>query len=229
MLRILFLIFVLMNSAVLVQAQENLIGNEIPTAVKIEEFGNEPSGYIKMLTDNYFIKLENEPTSQGYIITYGPNKPIARRETFLRNYILMRRFNEQRVKFVTGGFSKELKTEFWIVPEGAEPPKISKSAKLTPLKAVKFEEFGYVSNGNIRHFMDKFFQELINNRDFKGFIINYGKPNEIIQREKVLRNRINLRNLTALRIKFVRGGNKKGFITELWFVPPGAEPPTAEK
>jgi hypothetical protein len=121
---LMFLIFVLTNSAVFAQTEQNQIQDKTSSAIKIEEFSNEPSGYVKMLTDNFFIKLQNEPTSQGYIISYGPNKPIARRETFLRNYILMRGFDAERITFITGGFNKEIKTEFWITPAGAESPKL---------------------------------------------------------------------------------------------------------
>lgn len=206
----------------------NVINNEesdlLPKATNFAAFGNVTSGDIKALIDGFFLELQNDSTAQGYIVNSGINKEVLRRERFLRNYFAMRRYDLSRISFITKVNTGEIKTELWIVPTGAALPDL-----LENKKATKFNEFGYVSNGNVRYFMDIFFQELFSNADSKGYIINYGKPSEIVQRERILRNRINLRRFNASRIKFVRGGNKKEFITELWIVPQGAEPPTPEK
>lgn len=219
MLRILFLILVLMSSAVFAQTEQNQLQDKTLSAIKIEEFGNEPSGYVKMLTDNFIIKLQNDPTLQGFIISYGPNKSIKLRERFLGNYILMRGFNEQRVEFVTGGFNRELKTEFWVVPIGAEPPNIIPTARI-------FAEIGTSNNQNIKNLMEKLDAALRKEPASVAYIINYGSASDIAKREKQIRNSINFRRYDAVRIVIVNGGKTKALKTVFWIVPQGAEPPT---
>lgn len=214
----LFLIVVLMSSAVFAQTEENSIKGEAPSAIKIEEFVNEPSGYVKMLTDNFLIKLQNEPTSQGYIISYGLNKLIIERERFLRNYILMRGFDSKRITFITGGFNKEIKTEIWIAPKGADPPKLIPTAKV-------FAEIGRATNQKIKKLVEEFDNALTKERTSTGYIINYGRAADIAVRERQIRNSINFRRYDAVRIVIVNGGKSETLKTVFWIVPQGAEPP----
>jgi len=100
-------------------------------------------------------------------------------------------------------------------PKQNEMPKVSKTV-----------EFGQVSNGNIRYLMDRFLAEIYDNATVQGYIISYGKTREVVRREKILRSHINFRVFDVSRITFVRGSNKKEFVTEFWFVPQGAKPPT---
>jgi hypothetical protein len=216
---LMFLIFVLTNSAVFAQTEQNQIQDKTSSAIKIEEFSNEPSGYVKMLTDNFFIKLQNEPTSQGYIISYGPNKPIARRETFLRNYILMRGFDAERITFITGGFNKEIKTEFWITPAGAESPKLIPTVEF-------FTEIGAATNQKIKNIIKEFDNALTKEQTATGYIINYGNALDIAKRERQIRNSINFRRYDAVRIVIINGGKSNTLKTIIWIVPEGAEPPT---
>ena len=85
----------------------------------------------------------NNPTAQGQIITYGANRQVAGRERLIKNQIYFCRFDSQRITFVTGGFSKEIKTEFWVVPKGADSPKLLPAAKI-------FAEIGVATNQKIK-------------------------------------------------------------------------------
>ena len=67
-------------------------------------------------------ELRKEPTATGYIINYGRASDVARREKQIRNSINFRRYDAIRIIIVNGGKARVLKTVFWIVPEGAEPP-----------------------------------------------------------------------------------------------------------
>ena len=102
--------------------------------------------------------------------------------------------------------------------ENTEPQK-------TP-KAIKFDEFEKATNGNVKMIMDTFYVELSNNPAAQGYIINYGTAKEVAKREKQLRNSIVFRRYDASRITFVRGGSREVIKTDLWLVPPDAEPPT---
>jgi hypothetical protein len=60
-----------------------------------------------------------------------------------------------------------------------------------------------------------------------GWIINYGTPDEITERETQLGDSYSevSRDCHDSRIIFLRGGNKGKSRTEFWIVPPGKEPP----
>lgn len=213
MWRILFLILVLMSSVAFAQTQDNK-----PQASNFDEFGEMNNGEIKARTDSFFIELMNNPPAQGYVITYGSNRRVIGRERFLRNYIAMRRFDSQRITFVRGGFSKEIKTEFWNVPAGAESPKLVPSAKV-------FAEIGVTTNQKIKKLMEEFDNALRKEPTATAYIINYGKASDISRRERQIRNSINFRRYDAVRIVIVNGGKSKVLKTVFWIVPQGAELP----
>lgn len=97
-----------------------------PSPRLLDEFGNFPSGEIKARIDAYFIALVNEPNAQGYLINYGTDKEISRREALLKRYITQRQYEARRLTFVRGGANPNVIrgawTRFWIVPPGAVPP-----------------------------------------------------------------------------------------------------------
>ena len=122
MFRVLFLILIVMSSAVFAQTEENNKAQEPPKAIKSDEFQKATNGYVKMIMDSFFVELNNNPAAQGYIINYGTNKEVAKRERQLRNSIIFRHYDASRITFVRGEKVSKLKTVFWIVPRGAEPP-----------------------------------------------------------------------------------------------------------
>ncbi len=226
LLYILFSIVVLLSSVVFAQVNENNEQKNETKSYLCSEFGPNPIGHIKSQLDGCWAETDKTPKAQSYIINYGSDKELSRRERVIRSYINFRKLNSSKITIIKGGKEKEIRTQLWIVPEGAEHPNISKDEKADLPKAAKFEEFGQVSNGELRYFTDKFFLELANKPDARGYIINYGKTKLALNRERVLRDRINLRRIPEARIKFIRGGNKREVTTELWIVPEGAEPPT---
>lgn len=90
----------------------------------------------------------------------------------------------------------------------------------------KFFEFGKISKSLLKEKTEDFFTELWKDTKSQGYIINYGTNKEVAKREKEIRDLIAFRNQDASRITFVRSDSKKNFLTELWIVPNGAEPPT---
>ncbi len=121
-LSLLFLILVAMSSVVFSQTKGKEEIPETPNAVKITEFGKVTNGYIKMILDNFYVELNNNPSATGYIINFGSAREIARVERLIRNQIKFRRFDGERLVIVNGGKAEKLQTQFWLVPAGAEPP-----------------------------------------------------------------------------------------------------------
>lgn len=88
------------------------------------------------------------------------------------------------------------------------------------------DEFGALSNDDVRSRLDAFFSALANDPTAQGYIINYGTDRQITARERLIRNHIAFRNFDASRITMVRGGDTgAGINTKLYTVPPGAENP----
>lgn len=114
---ILFLIPVVMSSVVFAQAQET----SEPKAYKFDEFGKISNREFDKRFTKFLVKLQyEEPISTGYIINSGKASEVSKRELKIRDGT--RRCHHCRIVIVNGGKSKVLKTAFWIVPQGAEPP-----------------------------------------------------------------------------------------------------------
>lgn len=227
MMRILFLLLIVMSSVAFAQTEEQ------PKAVKIDKFETATNGYVKMKMDYFYTELGNNPSSQGYIINYGTDREIAVREKQIRVSIQWRKFDATRITIVRGGFWKTVKSEFWMVPPGAENPQPDSTAQ-------KFDEFGRIPNGELKARFDNFSVELGNNPDFKGYILIFGSAQTIAREEKRIRDYIRVRKFDPARITFKNGGSDKNGKTEFWLVrakpkseiktkiyivPPGAKPP----
>lgn len=78
---------------------------------------------VKARVQAYFIQLNNEPTATGYIINYGTDREIARREAQIKKAIAFLKLDASRVTFVRGGNTGEgIVTKYWLVPAGVTPP-----------------------------------------------------------------------------------------------------------
>jgi hypothetical protein len=93
--------------------------------------------------------------------------------------------------------------------------------------AVLVDEFGPLSNDDIRSRLDTFFAELSNNPNNQGYIINYGTDRQIAARERLITNHIAFRNFDRSRITLVNGGASADGQprTKLYRIPPGADNP----
>ena len=82
-------------------------------------------GLAKM--DGFLEALSNDPAAQGYIILYqeGNNpRSTSGRARELTNWISFRNFDRNRITFGRGTVQVDARTQFWLVPAGAENPEI---------------------------------------------------------------------------------------------------------
>lgn len=215
----LFLALVVMNLVVSAQTKVESEQKEPSQASRFDEFGNIPNGHIKALIDGFFIELMNNSVARGYIINYGSDRDVSRREQFLKDYLMMRNFDASKITFVKGGVMKEIRTELWVVPQNAKPPKPIPTAKI-------FAEIGIATNQKIKKLMEEFSNSLQNEPTATGYIINYGKASDIRKRENQIRKSWNWRcGYDGCRIVIVNGGQSKQLKTVFWLVSQGAEPP----
>ena len=100
-----------------------------PEAHSFDRFGNIPFDDEKARLDNFAIQLQNEPGATGYVVvSAGRNDRrgmAQRRADRIREYLTMTR-NIEPGRIVTrlGDLTDALTIELWIVPAGAEPPRI---------------------------------------------------------------------------------------------------------
>lgn len=123
MFKILFLILVMISSAVFAQQTENNKQKEKPKAYIFSELKTANDAKIKAKMEEFNKELEKLNSATGYIINYGNSKKVFKRERQIRDSINRHcDFDCPRLVLVNGGESEEIKSVFWIVPVGAEPP-----------------------------------------------------------------------------------------------------------
>jgi len=90
----------------------------------------------------------------------------------------------------------------------------------------EIDQFGPLSNDDVKARVQNFYTELANNPNAQGYIITYGTPAQIAARRRQVTNAITFLKLDPSRVTFVDGGDKgTGVETHFWIVPPGATPP----
>jgi hypothetical protein len=102
-------------------ASETAPIDTVPTLTEVDDFGKEPNDQIRGRLDSYFSQLQNNPSAQGYIINYGPDREVARREKLIRDHIAFRGQDASRFTFIRGE-GTDIRTRLVLVPSGATPP-----------------------------------------------------------------------------------------------------------
>lgn len=100
-----------------------LISDEPPKANKIDEFGEVSDRYFNWSLDNFLEKLRKVKTATGYVLNYGSDEEVSLRINKINKHFGCRDcLTDMRIVIMNGGTRETLRTELWIVPEGAEPP-----------------------------------------------------------------------------------------------------------
>jgi len=115
MIRILFLILVVLSSVAFAQTEKK-------EPIKFFEFGTISDKLLKVKFDSFFIKLEEGSNFDGYIVNYGTNDEITKREKQIQKILISTEQQSIRVSIARGGESEKQKTVLWIVPDGGKPP-----------------------------------------------------------------------------------------------------------
>ncbi|MEO6334026.1 MAG: hypothetical protein ABIO91_03510 [Pyrinomonadaceae bacterium] len=112
------------NCGCVTEASETAPVAEPIGSVLVDQFGNLPNDEIRGRLDAFFAELSNNPNNQGYIINYGTDAQITKRERLITNHIAFRNFDRSRITLVRGGTSAdgEPSTKLYRIPPGAENP-----------------------------------------------------------------------------------------------------------
>jgi hypothetical protein len=97
---------------------------------KFDEFPSVAFDDDKARLDNLAIELQNSPDSTGYLFVYsGKNSKIGQADRLgarALDYITNTRgIDSQRIIVINGGYRDSDYYEFWLVPQGAQPPQPS--------------------------------------------------------------------------------------------------------
>jgi hypothetical protein len=168
--------------------------------------------------DLLLTEISNNPNSSAIIYTRGTPDQIAVRTRYWKNQMVYRQFDASRIKFISGRNVGHLQTDIWLIPAGAAPPEIKPEAWI-------FKELGRTTKTAVTKTMSDADKNLRKLGDHQLYVINYGTPAQIAQREKWIRDSITFRRFDSYRITLVNGGNSGRSRTIMWLVPPGAENP----
>ena len=151
------------------------------------------------------------------ILVWGDIGQIERERRLTNYYVKMGGYDPVLIEFRVAGSVSPRKTEFWLVPAGAEPPEIKPEAWIAA-------EFGRVYKKDAVKKILNFFEGFRKLGNHEAYIINYGTPAQVALRERWIRDNIKFRIFDPWRITLVNGG--PGPVrTVMWLVPPGAEIP----
>jgi hypothetical protein len=214
MFRVLLLILIVMSSVAFAQIKEK------PEAYKIFEFEKTSSNILKGKLAEFRTELKRVAGSQGYIINYGTDKEIVKRESQIQNSMIFGDIDALRITLVRGGNFGKSRVVIWIVPEGAESPKLISSA-------YKFDEFSKVSERQLKRKLDKFAEKITCGQENSFYVIIYPTKKDNLDNlgKKYLDRLVRLRCIDPPRIIIVKGSIQKIQKTELWIVPSGADAP----
>lgn len=169
----------------------------------IDSFGRVPNGDMRGRTDVFLAELANNPGAKGIVYVHGTPAEIAGRTRYFQNQIRFRSFDASRIEFLKGRNIGDVRTDFWLVPVGAEPPEIKPEAWIAV-------EFGRVYKRDADRRFKLFFDEASNYVDHSQYVINYGTPSEIAMRERWITSFINFRSIHRARHTIVNGGPGPG-------------------
>ena len=106
---------------------ETSFGDPLPEAKKVDEFDLNEIRIDKARLDNLIAELQQDPTSQAYIIEKFNRKTteavIKRKIQKITNHLKLRNQDAERFTIVFD-LAEQNSTQLWIVPAGANPPKI---------------------------------------------------------------------------------------------------------
>ena len=133
-----------------------------PVALKFAELGATESCEFREGMRGFMDALSNKPGYQGYIVNYGTNHEIGRRERLITNRIAFRNFDRARITLVRGGYLSKPATEVWLIPPGADNPEISGGGEEPPLLNSVIEPYAV---DRFNYVIDEFLLESIRTKD----------------------------------------------------------------
>jgi hypothetical protein len=197
-------------------------------AVKFSEFGELSRALWEKELDRFAEAGKAYVSAQLYVIVYAqagsPRTSVDSIEKQYKEFLEKRVDESVSVYAYPGGYRKQLTTELWVVSKHDD-----QSPKSTPdelFKPEKFDEVGEVSDEEFLKVFEAFTKKSSSEPRFQGYIVNYGTPEEIARREKLIVESVNFGpHHDRSRLTLVNGGSRSSPLTAFWHVPPAASLP----
>jgi hypothetical protein len=96
----------------------------------IDEFKDFNCEIFLARMDNFYIRLNNDPSSTGYLVISGNKTQTTRKltvELLLESAVVARKYDRSRIEIVKGPESGLIKIELWVVPSGVQKPDFHES------------------------------------------------------------------------------------------------------
>ena len=234
-------------------AQETA-NTEEASARKFDEYGRVGGCDHTARLDNFAIQLQSAPTSEGYVIYYGPedNGSGARKVVLeiIQDYLVNSRgLLPNRIKTVYGGRNNVLtepKIELWIAPQTAPPPE--PQTYKTNIEAFKglfaeheaWDEVPITSRwgeegtgppvGNVT---EAAFADMLRQQgQAMPYIVGYNGPDAVPGAWRRVAQReiedLKRHGVEPGRFKIIYGGDSKNTKVQLWILPADAQPPVKD-
>lgn len=122
----------------------SVVGLTPPSAYKFDEYSDLKFNDEKARLDNFAVRLQGEPGTQGFYVIFGScdgeaDQRSARAVDYLVN---TRGIDRSRITVVNGGCREQLTVELWGRPTGAPDPTPANSATVTPCPKCKAKPHG---------------------------------------------------------------------------------------
>jgi hypothetical protein len=207
-------------------------GQEVPKAVKIDEFGEANCEDFWARFDNFFNELQNDPTSTGNLIIYGKKNSLSKNlgyEKLANGIVRFRNLDPSRLVIIRGEENDAIHIEFWRVPAGAEQPIFTAGDwDLTIRQNKPFILNAYSDGDGICPAVTsvKLFADYLSaNPSMRGHLVITDKTTEnfIITKKDLLNELVNEHKIPQNRLKFFYVKNKTYSYEfadiEFWLVP----------
>ena len=194
------------------------------------EFEETNCDSLQIYLYEFLQQINKSPNSKGYILMNGSkskNAPFKKYfwEMEMKTNLAFIGIDKDQINFLQGKDADVSKTQFWIVPEGADKPDFVESvwdykfpSDVKPLIINKDSWIGEVCRASYNtNFYSKV---LLANPDLKGHLVIYNKSiNGFRKREnELLKELVNENKVSRKQLKFFYVKSKDADV-EYWFVP----------
>ena len=102
-----------------------------PRPKLFSEIGIAGYEYIHAIVDTFWQNFPEDPTALAYIISYGSERQLRRRERLIKSFLKNPRVDIEKYIFINKKINEEtIQTKLWIVPAGADMSEILKDEKV---------------------------------------------------------------------------------------------------
>lgn len=224
-LRILFFTLLLLPLTV-----KSFFAQEKPKAVLFMEFEETNCDSLQVNLYEFLVQLNKNPNSKGYVLMNGGksnNAPFRKYfwEMEMKADLAFIGIEKDQINFLQGKDKDVSKTQFWVIPEGADKPNFIEEvwdykfpSDIKPFIIDKDSWIGEVCHASYN--TDFYSKVLLANPNLKGHLVIYSKSiNKFNKREsELLKELVNKNKVPLQQLKFFYVKSKVADV-EYWFVP----------